>query len=297
MGAKESVDRTVSEKDVPKAKGEKDESKGVADGAKREEVEAGRVAVSNKEVSETDAAALKGEGKSDWLKELSLSANSTFNTKYVWRGLAVEDAPVWQPDFTVGYGPVSFNWWGNMDMTRWGDRAGYGRQKGEFTEIDYNVDVSVPVSIFTLSGGYVAYTFPHTGADSTTELYTGVSVDCFLKPALKVYFDVDECQGEYGLLCFKHDVELFKIGKDITVGAEACISGGLGSREFNDFYYGVRKGAMVDLQIDGGLPISFGDHITVTPGIHWSKVVNPALREGPTRDDTGWLGIRTGISF
>ncbi|NOZ22645.1 MAG: hypothetical protein GXP25_16330 [Planctomycetes bacterium] len=236
-------------------------------------------------------------GKPDWKKGLSLSANSTFNTKYVWRGLAVVDQPVWQPDFTVGYGPVSFNWWGNMDMTRWGEHAGYGNQRGEFTEIDYTVDISIPVSIFTVSGGYLAYTFPHTGVDSTTELYTGVSADCFLNPSLKVFFDVDEVKGRYGLLSFSHSVDLFKIGKDIKVGAELSVGGGLGSTEFNDFYYGVSKRTLVDVQIDGGLPIGIGEHITVTPGIHWSKVVNPALREGPTRDDTGWLGITTGVSF
>jgi hypothetical protein len=233
----------------------------------------------------------------EFLKGFSFSANSTFNTKYIWRGLAAEDAPVWQPDFTLGYGPVSFNWWGNMDMTRWGDRAGYGRQKGEFTEIDYTVDVSVPVNIFTFSGGYVAYTFPHTGAASTTELYTGVGLDIPLNPTLKVYFDVDEAKGEYGVLSFEHSLELFKIGEHIAVGAAAGISGGCGSREFNGFYYKVEKSCMVDLQIDGGLPISIGDHFTVTPGIHWSRVLNPSLREGSRPNENGWVGITTGLSF
>ena len=146
-------------------KGGKDLPKGSSEGAERSEVEAGRGAVSKKGIEETDASVSSSGAPSDWVKDLSLSANSTFNTKYVWRGLAVVDQPVWQPDWTVGYGPVSFNWWGNMDITRWGEHAGYGNQRGEFTEIDYTIDVSVPVNIFTLSGGYVAYTFPHTGLD------------------------------------------------------------------------------------------------------------------------------------
>lgn len=125
-------------------------------------------------------------------------------SKYVWRGLEANQEAVVQPSLTVAlpYG-LSFNLWGNMDLTGYGEEAGYGNRSGEFTELDLTGSWSYSLSPLTLTGGVISYIFPGIGA-TTHELFASVSADVIAKPTLSVYSDVDEVKGSYFLLGLAH---------------------------------------------------------------------------------------------
>ena len=79
--------------------------------------------------------------------KVEVDAEALVVSKYVWRGLEVNEDPVLQPALTVTYGGFSFNIWGNMDLTDFGeDECVYTSdcesRAGQFTEIDLTLDYS-----------------------------------------------------------------------------------------------------------------------------------------------------------
>jgi hypothetical protein len=163
--------------------------------------------------------------------QLSFALDLTYNGKYVWRGINTVDGGVFQPSATVAYGGLSFNVWANMDLD---DVNG---QSGDFTEYDLTMDYSWTWKPVDLSVGTIHYTFPHSDAPSTTELYAGLSLDLPLSPGLTVYHDVDEADGAYIALSAGHALEdIWKPAEDVSVSVALDASVAYGTSSYNDFY-------------------------------------------------------------
>ena len=65
-------------------------------------------------------------------QEAELSFDSPMYSQYNWRGINLVNGVVWQPSINVDYGSLSFNFWGNLELSSVSAYPGSGR----FTEFD-----------------------------------------------------------------------------------------------------------------------------------------------------------------
>ncbi len=196
-------------------------------------------------------------------------------SKYVWRGLEANTDLVLQPSLTVdtAYG-LSFNLWGNMDVTGFGEEAGYGNRSGEFTELDLTGSYTYAISPVSLTGGIISYIFPGLGA-TTHELFLSAGADVIASPSLTWYSDVDEIKGSYFLLSVGHG---FGLEAGPLTGVDVGLSAGYGSGSYNRGYFGLDKAAPVDLVVSLGLPMTFGP-VSVTPSAFYSYLIDSEISD------------------
>ena len=72
---------------------------------------------------------------------------------------------------------------------------------------------------------------------------------------------------------------------------------GWGDSDHNNGYFGVRSSAPVDLTMGLELPIAIGDHVTVTPGVHYSNLIDGKIARGAGRKTNLWTGLSVTFSF
>jgi hypothetical protein len=113
-------------------------------------------------------------------KDWTLTVDSTFNSRYVWRGIRVVDGPVWQPSVAFGWKGLTLSVWGNMDLTN------VNREQHHFTELDFTLDYTWSWDKLKLSLGTIHYRFPNTVFSSTTEVYGGIGLDVPLSPTRRL---------------------------------------------------------------------------------------------------------------
>ena len=129
---------------------------------------------------------------------LKANVSANYYSKYIWRGQNVNDTSVFQPYISGSIHGFTGSVWGNMDLTDGSQTA--PENGGRFSEVNYTLDYSASVPGTKRMGfslGTIHYRFPHTDAESTTEIYGALSCDVLLKPRLVWYRDVDEVDGSY----------------------------------------------------------------------------------------------------
>ena len=103
---------------------------------------------------------------------VSLDAEALVISKYVWRGLEVNE------DF--GKDECVYT-------------AGCKDRSGQFTEVDMTIDYTHSWDKFSLSTGVINYPFPNGyESEDTYKFYLSSSVDTLLQPTLTIYRDFDE---------------------------------------------------------------------------------------------------------
>lgn len=222
----------------------------------------------------------------------TVTLDTSFFNKYVWRGLVLTDGPVFQPSVTLEWQGLSLNVWGNLDLDN------VNNLRGEFNEVDYTIGYEHEI-IGPLSGsvGFIVYEFPNTAFRTTTEFMAGLSLDVPLQPSLTAYFDLRETDGIYLLAEIGHSIELPKFAKNITASVDLGAGLGWGSVKNNSFYFGVASEGATDYYFSLGLPIAIGEHLTITPNIKYTSILDGDLRRAVANDDNLVYGISLAVSF
>ncbi len=237
---------------------------------------------------------------------IGVDLTADFMSKYIWRGQNLNDDFVFQPSVAVTFDNFTASIWGNQDLTGYHnhvDATGNSGESGEFTELDYSLDYTNKVPGFeklNYSVGVIYYDFPNTVLKDTTEIYWGLSYDCFLKPSVTLYHDIDEAKGTYASFGISHSIEkIFAIG-ETPVGMELGASLGYGSSAYNKYYWGGLDQAKVnDLTMSASFPIALGSW-TVSPSINYVTLLNSDIRRQDTyrsESDYFFTGISIGKSF
>ncbi len=236
--------------------------------------------------------ALAGAGVAQ-ADDFTLEGDNTFNSKYVWRGINLNDDWVYQLSATAGYKWVTFNVWSNVELTDENDYGGkYGSGEGEITEVDYTADISYSFDKLTLSTGAVHYTFPNTPFDSTTEVYGGLGPDVIGLPTITVNHDVDEAGGVYGAFSLGHTFEnIVILSESSRLGFDVSASVAAASERYNEFYFGLDEAALTDVSFYGGIPLSVGPHLSITPAANYSTLIDDELRDSTDDEDNFWWGV------
>ncbi len=235
---------------------------------------------------------------------VSLDAEALVISKYVWRGLEVNEDFVVQPSITTGYNGFSFNVWGNMDLTNFGEdecvyTADCKDRSGQFTEVDLTIDYTYSWDKFSLSAGVINYLFPNWDeSEDTYEFYLSGTVDVLLQPTLAIYRDFDEVGGFYANLGIGHS---FSIGENISLDLSASV--GYADSDYNKFYFGVDDSSLVDFNVGASLPIAVWENITITPVLNYTSLIDNDLRDAVddgdccNNEDNIYGGISVAVSF
>ena len=158
------------------------------------------------------------------------SVDLSVQSAYIWRGMVLNDRPVFQPSVTVSGGGFSGSVWANVNLTADNDF------KGEASEIDY-------WAAYTLSGKdvdwtltYYAYTFPHTSALSTQEVWANATFkNAPFSPSLTAIRDVNAIKGWYFLLTATQKLGLLKTRA--SEGLALTLNVGHGTKEYCRGYF------------------------------------------------------------
>ena len=154
----------------------------------------------------------------------------TLQSAYVWRGMVLNDEPVFQPSLTVSGGGFSGSVWGNLNLT---SDNGY---RGEASEIDYWLAYTLSGEDLDWTLTYYAYTFPHTSGVSTQEVWANVTYKTApFSPSLTAIRDVNAIRGWYFLLTGSQDLGFLKTRA--SDGLVLTLNLGHGTKEYCRGYF------------------------------------------------------------
>ena len=261
---------------------------------------------------------------------LSFSGDAAVVSKYIWRGQRLTNDWSLQPAVTLGVGNLSFNVWGNMDLTavNSGDAlflpedpsappGSHGGLKGKFSEVDYTFSYAHSIEDISIDVGTIFYTFPErsTSLASTTEIYGGLSLDAVpLAPAFTLYIDVDETDdggdtGIYFLLSAGHSLPF---AHRVLTGLDISGSISFANEGFGQFYYGAAESGAHDANITFSFPMVMGEKVSAGAFLSYSTLLG-GFRDHQYPDprddflgtagnpasfaDTVWGGITLNLSF
>lgn len=239
--------------------------------------------------------ASKEEKKCCWDECAEVNLSLSYSSKYVWRGLALTDDSVLQPEFSASKCGFNLAVWGNMDLT---NVNGYS---WDFTEIDIIFDYSNTVECrrfkFDYSIGTIHYTFPNICERSTWELFFGLELDTCLNPAVVVYYDIDEVKGWYITYGISHGWEkVLCLCKDFEVGLDLAASIGWGSSRYNDVYYSYDCSSFLDLLFTVSLPTTWRCW-EIEPFFSASYLTNKSIRRRVYPHTNYWGGVTFARTF
>lgn len=186
---------------------------------------------------------------------IEISADIAINSKYIWRGITLDDDPVMQQGiYATAYG-FTATIWGSFDIDADDSRNS--------DEVDYVIDYTHEIKKFSLSLGHTYYEYP-TSNTATREFYIGAGVDLPLSPALTWYHDYGEedsggGDGNYLVLDLSHSFDLGDSPVDLY------FSGHVGYN--NELFI---KGDGGDVAIGAGLTVPLTKKISFSPNINYS---------------------------
>ncbi len=126
-----------------------------------------------------------------------VSIGADVASAYVFRGATFNDGLVVQPYAEVSglpipeeYGSLAIGLWANFDIGDYGGTL----DNNQFSEVDYYLTYSLPISVLDVGVGYTEYTYPNGGGSADREI--GLSLgkgigDTGLAPYFNAYYGVD----------------------------------------------------------------------------------------------------------
>jgi hypothetical protein len=186
---------------------------------------------------------------------LSLSADTSLWSRYMWRGLRFSDGAVIQSSVTGAMYGFSANIWTNYDL-----------RAGKINEIDPTISYSCAYKEVTLGAGWTH--FGVIDGDDDDEFYVSISLaNLPLAPTLTCYWDVNLGTGAYIQGSVSHSFTL-------TESMSLTFSGAAGY-VVDDSYMGVNANGMEfsdwfsgDLQV--ALPVVVAPGVTIQPKAGYS---------------------------
>jgi uncharacterized protein (TIGR02001 family) len=225
-----------------------------------------------------------------WAEEdqsVDVSAGVAYVSRYVWRGLPLNNDPAVQPTIALAKDGFSLNFWGSVDATDWGrENGGYGDRTGKLTEVDYTATYERALGKVNLAVGFLNYTYPNTNYNSTTEIYAALGLEVPLAPTLSYYVDEDVAGGAaYYALDFSHSFSLWESGER-SIGLDLAAHAGYANEKFVNPYYGLdlrHGGAWHDWSAVVAFPLSLGAGFSITPAYNFSALWDERIREAVDR--------------
>lgn len=217
---------------------------------------------------------------------LSFGAEAGFYSKYIWRGLEVNDKGVFQPETWISLYGFEAGVWGNLDLTDSLDN------RGKFTEVDYSLSYSHDFDFLSASLIYLYYDYPNTDEEKTQEIGIDLQAGEELQAGLEVFYDCDQAEGFYAKAALGYALAAGDLLLTPSVGL------GWGSGKYNDYYFGAGKNSLVDgeIKLTAGADLYRGLYLTLTVG-YYSLLGSELRREVEAGKDGFWGGGSLGFAY
>lgn len=199
-------------------------------------------------------------------KPWSMSFDSTFVNKYIWRGQNLNNNASMQPGLSFTYKNLTVSSWSQFSHTGFGDSGVAGNH---WTEHDFTVDYAIPISDkVSASVGWINYAFPNlVDGRYSNEFYGTLSFDTILQPSIGVYGDVHAGEGMYYNFGIGH-------GFSLPNGAALNLSAALGINQGQ----WIDVTAVSDVVLGASIDLPVGDKVTLSP--FWNYITgNDSLRK------------------
>lgn len=218
----------------------------------------------------------------------TVDADIGIYSKYIWRGMQLDENPVVQGGVTVSHDAGFYaNVWGNYSL-----EDDYIGVEG-LNEVDYTVGYGGSLGAVDYDLGYIYYSFPNTGWDSTSEIYAGLALNnMVITPSLYVYYDVDEANGFYAVADLNYSTNVTE-ELSVEVGASMAWA----SSNFNNFYYGDDSSMLSDASVYAGLGFAVTESVSLSASVACSFYPDSSAADAA---DSAWaddVNIYGGLSL
>ncbi|HEX3036561.1 MAG TPA: TorF family putative porin [Thermodesulfobacteriota bacterium] len=232
------------------------------------------------------------EENADYLQEedqiFNFGTEIDFNSRYVWRGIALSEGAVMQPSVWISAFNFTFYIWGNFILN---DEP----NQGEFNEIELILYYSREWGKVTFEPFVVYYVYPNqedvpsTGEVTLNLYYSFGPFNIFTSHT----FDFVEYEGSYfgdAGLSYEHQLSS-------TLTLEASSSFGWASSEFNSVNIGLSKSAFNFA--GGNLSLTYypKEFLYFRPHIEFSAIVDGELRDQLDDPTILNVGVAVGMEF
>lgn len=222
-------------------------------------------------------AAAVGLGLAHTAAAAHATADAGVFSKYVWRGLVLNDDAVAQAAVTVEDPRIGlrFETWANFDLTDAQSDEERDR-KHTFTEIDLAVTYRLPLEgPIEVSLGWIEYTLPGGGA-STREAMVSVSTDRLpFSPELSLYYDFEEIKGAYAVLALS---EYLPFTESERFGMTLEASVGMACRDYNEAVFGVSRTRLNDGNLKAEFYFCLTDSVSLSVTAQYTALLDGGIR-------------------
>lgn len=203
-------------------------------------------------------------------------------TGYLWRGMLINDEPVFQPSLTLDYRGFSLNVWATYDFND-SDEA------PAFTEVDYSASYSFEFGRFAASLGYSLYDYPNSyeevededgtlsrhAVDSTHQVFGYIEIPGLdVVPSVTVEYGFgreETLYASFGLLREQPIAE--------TLTAEVSAGLGWGNRGCNRYQVEADRSALSDATFGVSLVWAPVDPLAVSASLAYSYFVSDSIAD------------------
>lgn len=247
-------------------------------------------------------------------------ANADVYSAYVWRGIVINDHPVFQPEGIVGWqdeaiGAFSFGVWSTMNLTSRHDGATPAGKDatGKFSETDFNFNWNRDLGPLNLELGWNYYYYKYDCDLNINELYALVTYNNdFVTPYIQANWDVDESTSLYTTFGLNRE---FGLTDRLTLGLDAAL--GWGSTDYVRYYFNGERddgfgGTIEDNRSSGTLTDYIGqaylsyaltDAVSLRGTLAYSGFVDNSIRNSAVASDEQgyqdllWYGLGVSAAF
>ncbi|MCL4283497.1 MAG: hypothetical protein KJZ62_00190 [Fimbriimonadaceae bacterium] len=215
----------------------------------------------------------------------TFSHETTWNSKYVWRGLVLDDKPVLQTSNTLSFGDTSFNVWASRRACQ--VLSGRGG-----TELDLTLSRDVSWGWATVTPALIYYSYPGMGAPPSAEAAISLSAETGPVTFFSNHFlDFAECAGGYfgeaGLGWER------SMSPNLTLGGDAAV--GWGNKKFHVVNYGAGKDSVTTFAVRVYADFQLSGRVFAQPTVTYSRVLDGALRSVSSSPDQLVWGLTLGF--
>jgi hypothetical protein len=198
-------------------------------------------------------------------EDLTADLNTSFYSKYVWRGLELsKDSLVIFPSMTIGYKGFAFNIWVDFD-TDFNNPPATGHKESKLQETDLTLSYTNKIKPLKMdyTVGWIYYDTDGFYGDvpsKNQEVFVTLAFDLPLKPTLSVYREIEIGEAWYTSLALSHS---FSVCKNWSLDVGGWVSY-LYNHSTEDF------SAMHDANLWVGLTIPLNPFWSLTPKMQYS---------------------------
>ncbi len=219
-------------------------------------------------------------------RPLSFGAEAGIYSRYIWRGLEVNDQGVFQPEAWISLAGLQAGIWGNLELTDTLDN------RGKFTELDYFFSYTHDFDFLSATLIYLYYDYPNTDEEKTQEIGIVLESGERLLAGAEVFWDFDQADGFYAKASVGYALEAGELLLTPTAGI------GWANRKYNDYYFGARTNSLVDAEIllTAEADLYRGLYLTLTVG-YFNLLDSDLRREIEAARDGFWGGAALGFAY